>query len=151
MSAYLAEHNTPLGRWVRGLLNLAHKNVVAVALAIGMPIAYWVMQRWLEDFAFRTTVSGWTFAFTALIAKPLDPTFATPDRTCSGRCEHLIRKRAPDSQYSLNLDPSTRIATFACELTLHREEFRANAFPDKQKFQCIGHSCLVFRELLRNE
>ena len=51
-----------------GLLSKEFAVLVAVALALGMPLAYWAMQRWLEDFAFRTSVSGWTFVVTALVA-----------------------------------------------------------------------------------
>lgn len=53
---------------VIGLLLKEFVALVLVALAVGMPVAYWAMQRWLESFAFRTDLSGWTFVLTALIA-----------------------------------------------------------------------------------
>ena len=77
LAAYAAQRRTKeigirkvMGASLADIMSLLSKEfaaLLAVALAIGMPIAYWAMQRWLEDFAFRTTVSGWTFAFTALI------------------------------------------------------------------------------------
>jgi putative ABC transport system permease protein len=77
LAAYAAQRRTKeigirkvVGASLANIISLLSKEfaaLLALALAIGMPIAYWAMQRWLEDFAFRTTVSGWTFAFTALI------------------------------------------------------------------------------------
>jgi putative ABC transport system permease protein len=50
------------------LLNREFAALVIVALALGMPVAYRAMQQWLEDFAFRTDVSAWTFVGTAVLA-----------------------------------------------------------------------------------
>ncbi|HYC87350.1 MAG TPA: FtsX-like permease family protein, partial [Chryseosolibacter sp.] len=33
--------------------------LVIIAIAIGIPLAYWVMNQWLEDFAYRTTIGVW--------------------------------------------------------------------------------------------
>lgn len=77
LAAYAAQRRTKeigirkvMGASLANIISLLSKEfaaLLAVALVIGMPIAYWAMQRWLEDFAFRTSVSGWTFVFTALI------------------------------------------------------------------------------------
>ena len=40
---YLAERETPLGRWARGLLARAHKNVVVVALANKLARIAWAV------------------------------------------------------------------------------------------------------------
>jgi len=40
---YLAERDTPLGRWVKGLLARAHKNVVVVALAARLARIAWAV------------------------------------------------------------------------------------------------------------
>jgi transposase len=40
---YLVEHETPLGRWARGLLARAHKNVVVVALANKLARIAWAV------------------------------------------------------------------------------------------------------------
>jgi len=40
---YLAERDTPLGRWVRGLLARAHKNIVVVALANKLARIAWAV------------------------------------------------------------------------------------------------------------
>jgi transposase len=40
---YLAERETPLGRWARGLLARAHKNVVVVALAAKLARIAWAV------------------------------------------------------------------------------------------------------------
>jgi len=60
-----------LGASIGSIISLLSKEfaaLVVVALAIGMPVAYWGMQRWLADFAFRTDVRGWTFVATAVLA-----------------------------------------------------------------------------------
>jgi len=78
LAAYAAQQRTKeigirkaLGASVASIIGLLSKEfaaLVLVALAVGMPVAYWAMQRWLEDFAFRTDVSGWTFVLTIGLA-----------------------------------------------------------------------------------
>jgi putative ABC transport system permease protein len=51
-----------------GLLSKEFAALVAVALCIGMPAAYWGMDRWLEDFAYRMGIGPTTFVVTALVA-----------------------------------------------------------------------------------
>ncbi len=51
-----------------GLLSKEFAALVAVALCIGMPAAYWGMDRWLEDFAYRMGIGPATFVVTALVA-----------------------------------------------------------------------------------
>jgi putative ABC transport system permease protein len=38
-----------------------------VAIVIAMPLAWWMMHRWLQDFAYRTNVSIWIFVGGALL------------------------------------------------------------------------------------
>ncbi len=64
-----------LGASVTGIVQLLSKDflkLVTVAIIIGLPIAGWVMSKWLESFAFRINISWWMFAlasvFTVLIA-----------------------------------------------------------------------------------
>jgi putative ABC transport system permease protein len=40
---------------------------VFIALAIALPIGWWAMQNWLEDFAYRISLNAWTFLLTASI------------------------------------------------------------------------------------
>jgi putative ABC transport system permease protein len=78
LAAYAAQQRTKeigirkaLGASIANIIGLLSKEfaaLVVMALAIGMPVAYWAMQRWLDDFAFRTPVSGWTFVLTAILA-----------------------------------------------------------------------------------
>jgi putative ABC transport system permease protein len=42
--------------------------MIAVAIVIATPIAWWVMNRWLEDFAYRIQLNWWMFAVTGIIA-----------------------------------------------------------------------------------
>jgi transposase len=51
---HLAQKDTPLGRWVKGLLARAHKNVVVVALANKVARIAWAVLRRREKFAMGT-------------------------------------------------------------------------------------------------
>ena len=53
---------------VLALLNKDFIKWVAVAFAIATPAAYYAMRKWLESFAYKTTLSWWIFALTGLLA-----------------------------------------------------------------------------------
>lgn len=42
--------------------------LVVIALLIASPLAWWAMNRWLEDFAYRISISGWVFGLAGLVA-----------------------------------------------------------------------------------
>ncbi len=42
--------------------------LVIVATVIATPLAYWAMTKWLQEFAYRMHISGWTFAIAAIIS-----------------------------------------------------------------------------------
>jgi len=43
-----------------------HIKLVFFANVIAWPVSYYVMKRWLEDFAYRTRIDPWTFLMTAV-------------------------------------------------------------------------------------
>lgn len=45
-----------------GLLSRDFLLLVLIAFLIATPLAWWAMQQWLQDFAYRTTLSWWIFA-----------------------------------------------------------------------------------------
>jgi ABC-type antimicrobial peptide transport system permease subunit len=49
------------------LLSKDFFKLVSVALAIGIPLAAWIMHRWLESFAFRVTMGPAVFILAALV------------------------------------------------------------------------------------
>ena len=49
------------------LLNREFVVLVGIALGIASPIAFWGMHRWLQNFAYRTTISWWIFALAGMI------------------------------------------------------------------------------------
>ncbi|MGK9127376.1 ABC transporter permease [Olivibacter sp. SA151] len=58
-----------LGATVGGITGLLSKDfikLVLIALMIATPIAWWAMNKWLENFAFKITVQWWMFAFAGL-------------------------------------------------------------------------------------
>lgn len=42
--------------------------LVLIALAIAVPLAWWVMTKWLEGFAYRINMQGWMLILTGLTA-----------------------------------------------------------------------------------
>ena len=71
LAAFMAEQRTKeigirkvLGASVINLTALLSGNflrLVLVAIVIASPIAWWLMHRWLADFAYRITISWWVF------------------------------------------------------------------------------------------
>lgn len=50
------------------LLSKDFMKLVAVAIVIAFPVGWYVMEQWLQNFAYRTTISVTVFVITALIA-----------------------------------------------------------------------------------
>jgi len=50
------------------LLNNNFIKSIAISFVIAIPIAYYVMHRWLENFAYKTTLSWWIFALAGFLA-----------------------------------------------------------------------------------
>jgi putative ABC transport system permease protein len=50
------------------MLNKDYSNWVLIAFVISCPISYFAMNRWLENFAYRTELSWWIFALAGVIA-----------------------------------------------------------------------------------
>jgi putative ABC transport system permease protein len=60
-----------LGASVAGIVTLLSKDflkLVAIAIVIATPIAWYVMDKWLQDFAYRTSLSWWVFLLAGVIA-----------------------------------------------------------------------------------
>lgn len=59
-----------LGSSVQGIVVLLSKDLlkpVLIAMCIALPAGYWAMNQWLQNFAYKTTLSGWVFVLAALI------------------------------------------------------------------------------------
>lgn len=71
LSAYTAEKRTKeigirkvLGANIAGITALLSKEfllLVAISCLIAYPLAWWIMQRWLQGYPYRTEISGWVF------------------------------------------------------------------------------------------
>jgi len=60
-----------LGASVRQLIFLLSKEflyLVLVALVIAIPLTWWVMHNWLQDFAYRISIQWWVFALAGVMA-----------------------------------------------------------------------------------
>jgi ABC-type antimicrobial peptide transport system permease subunit len=51
-----------------GLLSAEFLKTVLIANIVAFPVAWYMMNRWLQDFAYRTNISWWIFAVAACIA-----------------------------------------------------------------------------------
>jgi len=59
------------GAKVSEILSMLNKDFikwVAIAFVVACPIAYYAMNKWLESFAYKTTLSWWIFALAGLLA-----------------------------------------------------------------------------------
>ncbi len=50
------------------LLSLDFVKLVAIAIVIASPIAWWAMNKWLEDFTYKVPISWWIFAIAGTIS-----------------------------------------------------------------------------------
>src|SRR5690606_32574183 len=60
-----------LGASVVGIVGLLSKDflkLIVVAMIIASPIAWWAMNRWLADFAYRIDVQWWMFVVAGAVA-----------------------------------------------------------------------------------
>jgi ABC-type antimicrobial peptide transport system permease subunit len=60
-----------LGASVSSITTLLSKDflkLVGIALVIAIPIAWWVMHRWLESYDYRVDIRWWYFAMAGLVA-----------------------------------------------------------------------------------
>jgi putative ABC transport system permease protein len=50
------------------LLSKDFLKLVVIAAVIAFPVAWWAMNKWLQDFAYRTSISWWIFLLAGIIA-----------------------------------------------------------------------------------
>lgn len=78
LATYIAEQRTKeigirrvLGASVTSIIKMLSSDfvkLVMLAFLIAAPIAWWFMNKWLQDFAFRIELSWWIFALTGIVA-----------------------------------------------------------------------------------
>jgi putative ABC transport system permease protein len=78
LSMFMAEQRTKeigirkvIGASVSRIVTLLSRDflvLVAIAFVIASPIAWWAMNSWLQDFAYKTAISWWLFPLAGLVA-----------------------------------------------------------------------------------
>jgi putative ABC transport system permease protein len=78
LSAFVIEQRTKeigirkvLGASVQSVLLLVSKefiSLVGIAFIISIPVTWWAMHKWLQDFAYRINISWWIFATAGILA-----------------------------------------------------------------------------------
>jgi putative ABC transport system permease protein len=53
---------------IMGLLSKSFLTLVLIAAVIAFPIAWWAMNKWLEDFPYRVNISWWIFGLAGIAA-----------------------------------------------------------------------------------
>ncbi|MDP4150864.1 MAG: hypothetical protein Q8938_18670, partial [Bacteroidota bacterium] len=49
------------------ILSRDFMRLVVIAFVLAVPIVWWAMHKWLENFAYRTEISWWLFASSGLV------------------------------------------------------------------------------------
>jgi putative ABC transport system permease protein len=78
LATYMAEQRTKeigvrkvLGASVSGIVSMLSKDflrLVFISFVIAVPVAWWAMHNWLQDFAYRITIGWWIFIAAGAIA-----------------------------------------------------------------------------------
>jgi putative ABC transport system permease protein len=78
LSAFIIDQRTKeigirkvLGASVQNVLLLVSKDfliLVGIAFLISVPVTWWAMHNWLQDFAYRINIQWWIFALAGIIA-----------------------------------------------------------------------------------
>ena len=78
LASYMAENRIKeigirkvLGASVKSITTLLSKDflkLVLISIVLAVPVSWYFMSKWLEDFAYRITISWWTFALAGIIA-----------------------------------------------------------------------------------
>jgi putative ABC transport system permease protein len=50
------------------MLNMGFVKLIGIAFCLALPISYLVLDRWLQNFAYRTQLSWWVFLLAGILA-----------------------------------------------------------------------------------
>jgi putative ABC transport system permease protein len=55
-------------RHILAMISLEYIRLIIYALLVTVPVSYFLMDKWLQEFAYKTTISWWIYAFAGFIA-----------------------------------------------------------------------------------
>jgi ABC-type antimicrobial peptide transport system permease subunit len=53
---------------ITSLLSVDFLKLVLISVTLAVPVSWYLMSKWLQDFAYRVTISWWTFALAGVLA-----------------------------------------------------------------------------------
>jgi putative ABC transport system permease protein len=53
---------------ITALLSFDFVKLVLIAIVIASPVAWWAMNKWLQDFAYKIPISWWVFVLSGTVA-----------------------------------------------------------------------------------
>ena len=78
LAAFTAEQRTKeigirkvLGATVTNIITLLSNDfikLVFIAIIVATPLAFWIMDKWMQNFAYRTNIASWMFIGAGLLA-----------------------------------------------------------------------------------
>jgi putative ABC transport system permease protein len=53
---------------ITSMLSMDFLKLVGISIVIATPIAWWAMNKWLQDFVYRINIQWWVFALAGVMA-----------------------------------------------------------------------------------
>src|SRR5690606_7125116 len=135
--------------------------LVLIAVVIASPIAWWAMNKWLEDFAYRVDIQWWMFAGAGIIAVFI-ALFTVSFQAVKAAVAHPVdslRDEYKGSDFCLSLNenvPSPRYkkivysqpeASVDAPVCRWRRQYCRHTFSRCSHHQCDGAIRLLFRSV----
>ena len=92
-----------LGASVGTIVSLLSKDflkLVAIAAVLAVPVAWWMMDAWLNDFAYRTKIYWWVFVIAGVIGGTNCSVYSRNESIKSGCCQSCKKSKRPNRLFN---------------------------------------------------